>query len=54
MSVTTSPGTLSTAEHPSDGSPKLDPLAQQVTSPLCTFLGGHVDPVALIDNRIRV
>lgn len=53
MSVSTSPGTLSSAEHPSDGSPKLGPLAEQVLH-VHPFLGGHVDPVTLIDNRIRV
>lgn len=55
MSVTTSPGTQSTAEHPSGGSPRSGLLAQQAASPLPPFLGRHiVDPVALIDNRIRV
>jgi hypothetical protein len=58
MSVTTSPGALSSAEHPSGGSPKLHvhvgPPAEQVTTQLRPFLKGHVDPVTLIDSRIRV
>lgn len=54
MSVTTSPGIMSSAEHPSGGSLKLDPPAEQIMSPLCPFIEGHIDPVTLIDSRIRV
>ena len=51
MSAATSPGTQSNSEHQSGGSHKEGPLPQQVALPL---LGGHKDPAAEIDNRIRV
>lgn len=54
MSVSTSPGTQSNSEGPSAVSSKTPPPPSRVSLPPLPPLGEHIDPVALIDARIKV